>query len=288
MKTLQKIFIFAVALIINSNLYSQESNIDFDRLITGKNYKVLLKNDWETDGKLIKKDTNYIEIMTEYKSFTIQKNEIKQIVNSENGYDHSRLYLSIGTGINFATSYFEDFSHGVNIQFNITKVISPSFGVRGDFQFGQIKRNVYERNNAGNYYSKSEGGDFNNYSLKFDFLLGNLRQRSKLNAYGILGGGFNVVVETNRNTTTSYRSYYNNNQYSEQTNSYTATGFTFGELILELGGGLGYKISDNVRIYGEAQYGTPVLFISNGIGFFHPGSILYGNPTLKIGAQISL
>ena len=311
MKTFPKKFIIIfVIVIMNIQIKAQVKKIDFESLITGKSYKVKIENGWETEGKLIKKDSNSIDIKTENKTFTINKIEVEEIVSTAfnfkdnnisepvgvsyentaetNAVKKDKLYLSVGSGVNFTSIGFNSYNSGINLQLSLTKIISPGYAIRGDLQFGQNtkKSSGYS---YGDYSSSSKGGDINNYSAMFDFLLGALRPESKINGYAIFGGGFNVLHETETKSTFTYReyNYYTNEPGPLVTNSYTDKGSSIAEMMLGLGGGLGIKISNKVRLYGEAQYSFPILFLGEYTGFY-PESFLYGNPTLKIGAQIGL
>jgi hypothetical protein len=47
---------------------------------------VLITNGWETEGRLTKIDSNFIDIKTDFKIFTIQKNEVEQIVKASSDF----------------------------------------------------------------------------------------------------------------------------------------------------------------------------------------------------------
>lgn len=70
-----KILLASIALIfLNSfQTYSQDGRIDFDRFIIGNYYKVILENEQEFTGKLLKVDDFYIEMLTETKTIRIKK-----------------------------------------------------------------------------------------------------------------------------------------------------------------------------------------------------------------------
>ena len=307
MKTIKKVLIISALILITSfPLTAQKSKINFDGLKIGKNYRVLITTCENKAGKLTAIDSNSIDIETEFNILTINKNEIEKITegstdcegcntSQQTGFGNKyiikkeKLKLSLSTGVNLTSFGFNDgYDPGINIQLDIMKIISPNYAIRGDFQFGQNPRKKHDYFYSENNFYTHEGGDLNNYSFKFDFLLGSLRPSSVLNGYGIMGGGFNVVHESERKNSYSYQDYnYLTNEYTTQTYSYTEKGFTIGEMVLEIGGGFGVKISDRIRLFTEAQYSFPILFLGQ-YTEFNPLSFFYGNPTLKIGAQIGL
>jgi len=65
---------------------AQISAIDFNRLIIGKSYKVLLNNKWDTEGILLKKDSASIQIRNNISTYTIKNSDILQIADPDSEF----------------------------------------------------------------------------------------------------------------------------------------------------------------------------------------------------------
>jgi len=197
----------------------------------------------------------------------------KNLDNKEN------IYLSFGSGISATTLHpYSEHNAGVNFQFNAMRVIEETYAIRGDFQ--------YSHNTPRNNYSSMEGGHLNTYAIKFNFLLGNFRKANTFNGYAILGGGLNVSKISGR--TYTYKEYdFSSNSYTGREISSTQKYDAYSYINLDCGGGLAYKISDKYKIYSEAQYTFPFIYMGRNGGPSLYG-IFYGSPSLRIGAQIEL
>jgi hypothetical protein len=189
------------------------------------------------------------------------------------------IYLSFGSGISATALHpYSEHNAGVNFQFNAMRVIEETYAIRGDIQ--------YSHNTPINQYSGLEGGHLNTYAIKFNFLLGNFRKANTVNGYAILGGGLNISKISDRIYT--YKEYdYSSNSYTGREISSTRRYDAYSYINLDCGGGLAYKLSDKYKIYSEAQYTFPIIYMGRNGGPFLYG-ILYGSPSLRIGAQIEL
>ncbi|MBS1519215.1 MAG: hypothetical protein JSS91_14105 [Bacteroidetes bacterium] len=275
--------IFPAILIISCTVslsYSQQTGIDYNRLATGSEYKVLLTNGWETEGMLLKVDSNSVVIKTELKTFRINKADIDQIVSAGNEFskteydtDNSfqfegRKFYFAGTGIKFASTYENNsFSSGINFQGGIGRTFSNSSGIRGVFQYSKNPR-IHDYS----YYSSNyEGGDINIYSVTVDYMFGNLRSTDDFNIYGIAGGGIAVDHFTKMK-------YSNGNEYS-----YEYKGQTIKKINIETGAGFAYRVSNKAQICTEIGYEFPVLYLESN-SYFNPfSSVQYGHLSLKAG-----
>lgn len=85
--------IIIIMIIESSFLIAQNQGIDFSKLITGKDYKVLLKNGWDTEGTLIGKDTTSIRLTNDISMYTIKKTDIAQIIDSDSEFREEGLVL---------------------------------------------------------------------------------------------------------------------------------------------------------------------------------------------------
>lgn len=196
-----------------------------------------------------------------------------------NNFSGEKVNLSFGSGI-FLPSLSSNAAYnvGINFQFNAMKVMSNGHAIRGDFQ--------YAHNTPSRKYDYVTEGSLNTYAIKINFLLGNFRKISKVNGYAILGGGLNISKQND--TKYTYR------QYDPNTMSYTGSYVTYTQknkadsfINLDCGGGLSYKISDKYKLYAEAQYTFPVIYMGNYGGLFLYG-IYFGSPSFRVGAQIEL
>jgi len=274
MKTLQKILITMVV-VMNLSLQSiqikaQGSEITFENLTTGSNIKEVKS---QPKDSLIPNDQ-----IKDIKTF--QDNNLLKL-NNKSKKESKKLYISLGSGISFARLYSSQ-KGGINLQFNVIKIMSSTHAIRGDIQFSHNPSN----NNNNYSYGSNEGGSYNNYAAKFDFLLGKFRSDSEINGYWILGGGLNVFKQTD--TKYTYKEFdHSTMSYTGKTITYTAEHKAEKFINLEFGGGLRIKVSEKVNLYGEAQYSFPLIHMGSygGIGWI---GLFLGTPTLKIGAQIEL
>ncbi len=96
MKTLIKILMVISILAIEcTQILAQVNAIDFSKLINGKSYKVMLKNKWDTEGILLRKDSVSIQIRNNISTYTINKTDIWQLVDSDSEFmSESEMQLS--------------------------------------------------------------------------------------------------------------------------------------------------------------------------------------------------
>lgn len=98
-KSLKVLLIIIISFSGPVMISAQSADREFDFLETGISYKVLLKNGWDTEGKLLKNDSEAIQIINSLKTFTIKKNDIKQIVKSDEEFKDEDLYKDIAVEV---------------------------------------------------------------------------------------------------------------------------------------------------------------------------------------------
>jgi len=299
MKTIIKILLsIFIPVLLYVQVYAQVKKVDPDCMRIGEVYRVTVINGWVTEGKLLRIDSASIEIRSEHKIFSIPKSQITEaeVIFKETGLLDNKLhdsffirdraieekiYLSVGAGAGIPSLWtYNTFNTGINFQFNVMKIMSHTHAIRGDFQ--------YTLNTANNDHSdRIAGGHLNSYGIRINFLLGNFKKRSIVKGYAILGGGVNILQRSD--------SKYSYPEYDPVTMSYTGRKYTYTQkyksdsfMNLDCGGGLNYKISDRVKLYGEAQYTFPLVFLGRGGGGFSPYFFLFGAPSLRVGAQVEL
>ncbi|MEO8665448.1 MAG: hypothetical protein ABI462_08115 [Ignavibacteria bacterium] len=207
----------------------------------------------------------------------IKKSKSDDKLKKQSG--NGEINFSIGSGVSAPTLYTNSaYNVGINIQLNAMKVMSNGYAVRGDLQ--------YSHNTPARQYEYVTEGDLNTYAMKLNFLLGNFRKTSVVNGYAILGGGLNISKRSETKFTFP--------EYNSVTMTYTGRNITYSQnykaesfINLDCGGGLSYKIKDKYKLYAEAQYTFPVIYMGR-----YGGPIIYGmffgSPSVRIGAQIEL
>lgn len=291
MKTLKKIFLIITMLTFSCAMI-QAQEINFDKFKIGNTYKVLIENGWSTEGILVKKDLNTIDIKSEIKTYTINKNEIKQIVNSNSDFEPVEFYTeqqyipptkqktfgSIGIGLNIPSNeYSESYTSGINIQLGITRTMTDIFSLRGSMQFAQSVRKTESENYGFGYTYVYDGGNINLYNFTADFLFGNFSTKSKVTGYGFLSTGFSTSSLTDFTLSipeTGYSDTYENKESLEQ-------------ITLGFGGGMSYMLSKKFSVFGEGEYAFPLIYLEKGADFNVSESFNYGNFFLKIGLNMN-
>lgn len=298
MKTILIVSAAVILIFSLSNcLIAQSVEIDFENLPIGKNYRVIMTSGWEAEGMLEKVDSNLIQIKSEYRIFSIPKTQIKDIIrvaseseieekvreSNKSKFSNDKIYLSLGSGVSFKPVWgSQRHKEGINLQFNVMKIMSPSHAIRGDIQFANNPTLNYRYE-----YGGTEGGSLNSYSIKINFLLGDFKPKTDVNGYAILGGGLNILKETD--TKHFFREYnYKTMEYTGNIINYVEQNEAQKYFNLDLGGGLRIKVTDKIKIYGEGQYTFPFVSISGRGGGPSLYGIFFGIPSVRIGAQLEL
>lgn len=225
------------------------------------------------------KQTGKQKTIEEYLNASTDYDKPKTKLQVRNNFSDGKVSLSLGSGVFFPSlSSNAAYNGGINFQFNAMRVMSNSHAIRGDFQFAH--------NTPTREYHRVEDGDLNTYAIKFNFLLGNFKELSKVKGYAILGGGINISKRGDTKFTYP--------EYDPYTQTYTGRIITYNYkykadsyINLDLGGGLSYKISDKYKLYGEAQYTFPVFWMGRYAAPTLYG-IFFGSTSLRVGAQIEL
>lgn len=254
-------FIISLLLILASvnTSFAQEYS-QLDSLKIGTQYKIILFDDTEIIGRIIKNDSEFVVVNTGLKDKRIRKDDIYNISRDLTPSKY-RFIFAVGGGVSFLTNgLFEDRSSRhkslFSLQLNSTFLTSSSKGFRIDLGYSRFKRNddVYS------WGTDFKGGDMEIYSFKTDFIMGDLSPASVINAYGSVGLGINYTreEESSYRYYISYDSTWHESKNPEETNT---------TLLFSLGGGLAYRFIKHFGAYIEIQYNM----VSFGNSFFFYG-----------------
>jgi opacity protein-like surface antigen len=265
--------LFCFLILVSANKsYSQEYS-KLDSIKIGQTYKVVLFDDTEIIGKAEKQDSLTITLRRGSISLVIQKENIFTLSKDINPSKY-RLIISLQGGITMLSgSFLNGFdgktSLGYSGHVGVTFPISESKAVRIGFGYSRIST----KDNHDYYYQNemSEGGDLFYTSLSGDLLLGNLKPSDNFKIYAILGLGIHLTHQSLMTTT-----YYNT--YDSTYHTFSQTFDNHLNIVLGLGGGFGFKLSEHFTAFSELQY----QMIST------PGFIFFGNGYFTIRAGLAL
>jgi len=259
---------FALMLFFICSSTSAQEYSKLDSVITGKTYKIILFDESEIIGKVMRQDSLTLTVLADNKQKTIVKDDIFNISSNLSPSKYNFI-LSAGGGISFLIgqnreSSYRGYDPQFSLQLNGMYPFSDSKGIRVDIGFSKFKRN---REHYYYYGSGSditfEGGDMYFYSAKADFIFGLLRPESKFMVYGAVGLGIHVT-HNNESIETVYYSW------DSTLHTYTNPPQEYIYAALSLGAGAGYKFYKNWGLYLDVQYSilTAYGFFMFGPGYF--------------------
>ena len=243
---------------VNTSIAQEYSKLD--SLKIGTQYKIILFDDTEIIGRIVKNDSEYVVVNTGLTDKRVRKDDIYNISQDLTPSKYRFIFMA-GGGVSFLTNgFFENHSthHSAlfSLQLGSTFITSSSKGFRIDLGYSRFKR----KNDEYNWGTDYKGGDMEIYSFKTDFIMGDLSPSSDVNAYGSVGLGVNYT----RQEESTYRYYisYDSTWYESKNPEETST-----TLLFSLGGGLAFRFSKHFGAYAEIQYNM----ISFGNSFFFYG-----------------
>jgi hypothetical protein len=258
-------FSVLIVFLLASNSYTQEYS-KLDSVTSGRTYKIILFDETEIIGKVVKQDSLNIYLLSENMLKTIRKDDIFNISRNLTPSKYNFI-ISAGGGISFLVGdRYESSYRGYDSQFGLQLSglfpFSDNKGMRIDFGFSKFKRSedYYYLHNY-NYNDTYEGGDLTFYSVKGEFVYGLLKPSSRFLVYGSVGLGLHVSHEEETRHT-----YYSSYDSTYQTWISPSEDYTFA--VFSLGASAGYKFYRNFGVYVDAQY---ELITAYGLFFFGNG-----------------
>jgi len=224
----------------NLNAQSDSKN-NKDTLMIGGIYKVLLTDGRDYTGELTGKGDSNILLYSGNNLYRFEFNQIRVISIAARPYKEKKFqYLgSIQAGISVLSGEYADFhKDGFGMEISSYLLFNRYTGISTEIQFNNFQGTEVV-NNGYNYYYTTKTNYFNLYSIKFNFIAGNLFPEDKIVYYGLAGIGYQF--------------------YSPQGNS----DFTFGA-----GFGAFYKISRELGVSGEFQLNS----LSNEYDYYSPSN----------------
>ncbi len=256
--------LFILSFLFTNHSAAQEYST-LDSLRTGRTYKIILFDDTEIIGRIVKTDSIYVVVSNESGTKRIKKDDIFN-VSADLTPSQYRFTFSAGGGVSLLSrGFFEDgyrkAAPMLSFQLNANFVTSKSKGFRIDIGYSRFNRELNDP-----YMVDFQGGAIGMYSFKTDFVIGDLNPSSVINAYGLLGLGIHIIKE--ESYTYKYRFYDTAAYYTYTTPEKSSTNVVFS-----VGGGLGFRFSKQLGVYAEIQYnmvsyGGWFFFYGFGAGYF--------------------
>lgn len=241
---------FTLFFVLALNLFTQDMNYKSntqdksDSIITGKKYRIILFNDKEIIGRVIKQDSVQIQMTSDNTVYRFKKEDIFEI-SSELTPSKLKAIFWAGGGIGLfdMNDSRSNYEKGFTFQLSGMYPLADTRGIRVDFGYSRWK-------GIPNYYyyepytpSSNSEQTINSYYVKTNFVFGTFSPSDKFKFYGFPGIGINFRNESEY----TYYSYYENT-----VNTYPPRNFS--GLLLSFGGGLGYLFNKKIGLYGEAEY----------------------------------
>jgi hypothetical protein len=248
--------IFILSFLLSNSAYAQEYS-KLDSLKPGVTYKIILFDDTEIIGKIIKHDSEFVIVSTGLTNTQIRKDDIFNISKNLTPSKY-RFSFSGGGGVSILTEGFfnhsyKNYSSIFSLQVNAAFFANNKRAFRLDLGYSRFKR----KDDSYPYYTEYKGGDLGMYYFKTEFMMGDLNPSSLVNAYGLVGLGIHITKEEEYTYKyyNSWDSTYHTYIYPVQTNT---------NAVLSLGGGLGFRFNKHLGVYTEIQYNM----VTVGGGFF--------------------
>lgn len=262
------------AMLLSSSLFAQSDGLD---VVTGKKYKVVLFDETEIIGRVMASDSNSIKIQSESKEIVLLRRSNILYITTDLTPSKYLFSLSLLSGINTTADergYNRRQKPGFNIDLSGMFYLSSTKAVKIDIGYTHFKADYedYYPLYYPDYPSTYTGGNVSQFYIKPNVVIGTFDPASRFTAYGSFGLGIAHTIqhEMTYRTYNGYDSAYS--VYRSPTNSNT-------NALISIGGGLGYRITNNLGIHAEIEYNL----ITTGEYFF----IFGGKNNFPIRAGIS-
>jgi hypothetical protein len=257
-----RLIYFLIIIAIVFPLFLLQGQTISDSLITGKKYKITLFDDREVIGTVTRQDSVMVYVTAEEGIYTIKKEDIfKYSRNLIPSSFKSMFWAGGGLGI---LSNQGDYPYSINnkgftFQLSAMYPFSETKGVRLDLSYSRWRGTPVEYSSY-SYYTYSERSTVM-YYVRADFVFGTFSTSERFKIYGLTGVGANFKDESAYTTT-----YYNTYDSTYHTYSYPKQ--SYSNILLSLGGGMGYLLTKNIGTYAEIEYNSAGYFFFFGGGYF--------------------
>jgi opacity protein-like surface antigen len=241
------------AAVVTQSLYSQESDINLE---AGKKYKIILFDDTEIIGRVISIDKNSVKIQTSSGETIHVLKENILYASTDLTPKHYKFSFSLlgGTSLladNYYHYYYTSDKKSLSgIHADITGLfyLSDSKAIKLDMSYSHFKGQDYTSESYGGYPpSYYSSGSVTYFSFKPNIVLGYFKPKERFIGYGSLGIGIHYTKEGEWT-----EQWYNT--YDSTYRIYTTPERSYVNAVFSLGGGVGYRITDNLGIHGEIEY----------------------------------
>ncbi len=254
---MKKLPIILILNIILSSVLFCQINYSADSLKTGSSYKFILYDDTEIIGKIRSQDSAYYIVTGSEGIYRIKKEDIFLV--SRNLVKNKFIAMaSLGGGMGFMNSDHrsyggKEFKSVFSGQFSLLFPLSENKGIRFDAGYTRWEKEEEDFSYSENDFTKISARSNDYYYLEGDFVFGLIAPVNKFWIYGCAGLGIHIISENPYNYTYSYYLSYDSTSH---TSSYFYPKNNFTSATLSIGGALGYRFTDRLGVYFDAQLNT--------------------------------
>jgi hypothetical protein len=257
------IFLFpALSILLFSNFSFPQDYSSLDSIHTGRKYKFILFDETEVIGKVVSQDSVSISLQTEKMTVILKRDNIFSVTQDLYPSKYEFIFSASG-GICFPTGPYDGgpygrlYKRGLTFETNGLLPFSDTKGMTFELSYSRIKRDADYYGYYG-YNGAFEGGELTYYSFKLGFVVGTLKGNQPLFAFADFSAGIHFS-----NWAEIKETYYS--VYDSTYHTYIIPAYSSTDLVLGIGGVLGYRVSRNFGIYGKLEYN---MIASGGYFFF--------------------
>jgi hypothetical protein len=234
-----------------------------DSIKINENYKLMMYDESELNGKVIKVDSAFIDLKMENDDILhINRNDIRKIINSKyyNWCFSSGFLYSLNLG-----KYENNDNNSTGFCISVSKKTGNNLWFKFEYEFTSEK----EYSNNYGYERKIKIAD-NKFKAVFCYQ----KIKPDVTITPILSAGFSYTKHSNKYEVSYYDLYNNTNVIYDYEDAYS-----FVSIVIE--GGLSVRLYKNFMLFGEASLSLGI------IPFLYLGQD-YTRIPLKIGASIAM